>query len=110
MALLKVMVGGQIAALGRAGDSLEFDASKCTLTSQNMALKLSFSLFALFILSSLAARHVLCFGCCRPTNRLSARALSSGLYSRQRARSDWFSAMLKPESNRADERSAGTIH
>ena len=55
MALLKVMVGGQIAALGRPRDSLEFDASKCTLTSQNMALKLSFSLFALFILSSLAA-------------------------------------------------------
>ena len=55
MAPLKVMVGGQIAALGRAHDSLEFDASKCTLTSQNMALKLSFSLFALFILSSLAA-------------------------------------------------------
>ena len=59
MALLKVMVGGQIAALGRARDSLEFDASKCTLTSQNMALKLSFSLFALFILSSLAvAAHL----------------------------------------------------
>ena len=43
--------------------------------------------------------------------QLTARALSIGLYSRQRARSDWFSAMLKPESNRADacdERSAAS--
>ena len=55
MALLKVMVGGQIAALGRGRASLEFDASKCTLKSQNSALKESFSLFTLIILSSLAA-------------------------------------------------------